>query len=81
MSDKIDTKLYQVELEELTGKIYSGDFTPLVYDLLKDARDKEALLVALGGKLKPKVVKEKTTVQEAPSFDKLFKDSVIIGED
>ena len=66
--------LYQKELEELTGKIYSGDLTPLVYDLLKNTSDKHALLLYLGADPKPKPKEE--PIITLPSFDKLFAEGI-----
>ena len=71
-SNKVD--LYQKELEELTGKIYSGDVTPLIYDLLKSTSEKEALLTYLGAKPKPKPKEEPIVL--LPSFDKLFAEGI-----
>lgn len=74
-----DAKLYQEELEELTGKIFVGDLTPLVYDLLKDTNDLPALIKHLGG-----VVVEQddtpTDVQPLPSFEELFAQGQTIKE-
>lgn len=36
------------ELEYLTGKLYRGDITPIVYDLVKDSNYLKALLIDLG---------------------------------
>lgn len=70
--DTVNIKLYQEELEELTGKIFAGDLTPLVYELLKKSSEKEKLILALGGKLKKKPKPVETVKQSFVSFDALF---------
>ena len=44
-----ETTLLSDELTTLTGKIFSGDITPLVFELFKDANDIPALIAYLGG--------------------------------
>lgn len=68
----MDTKLYQEELEELTGKIFAGDLTPLVYELLKNSPEKEKLVTFLGGKIKKKPKPVETAKQSFMSFEDLF---------
>lgn len=65
--------LYKEELEELTGKLYRGDLTPLVYDLLKDSNDLKSLLAYLKSEdieedVKPEIERPKP----APSFNNWF---------
>ena len=67
-----DIKLYQEELEELTGKIYAGDFTPLVYELLKSTSAKDNLILALGGEVKKKPKPINTIEQSFMNFETLF---------
>lgn len=68
-----DLSLYQMELEEITGKVFTGDFTPLVYDMLKNSKAKDILIRELGG-TPPKKEAPKTTKAETSfvSFEKLF---------
>lgn len=46
---KRSKEIYTNELEELTGKIFMGDITPLVFDLIKDSLFKEELIKELTG--------------------------------
>lgn len=46
---KSSREIYTSELEELTGKIFMGDITPLVFDLIKDSLFKEELIKELTG--------------------------------
>lgn len=41
--------IYKSELEELTGKVYRGDLTPMVFDLIKESLFKEVLIKELSG--------------------------------
>lgn len=42
-------ELYREELENLLGKIFLGDITPLVYTILKDSNNLDVLLKELSG--------------------------------
>jgi hypothetical protein len=69
-----NTDLYKEELEELTGKIYNGDLTPLVFDLLKESPYLDVLLHELTGKeitAKPEDEVQQPTA--APKFEDWFK--------
>lgn len=39
-----DVEVFYEELESLTGKIFQGDLTPIVFDLLKESQSVEDLL-------------------------------------
>lgn len=39
--------LVKSEIEFLTGKLYNGDLTPVVYELFKDTKDRNGLLCVL----------------------------------
>lgn len=41
--------IYRQELESLTGKVYTGDITPVVFDLLSETRYLENLYQYLTG--------------------------------
>lgn len=64
--------LYKDELEEITGKLYNGDLTPLVYDLLKTSEDLESLLLYLTGEEVAKVEEVVNVPKPAPSFENWF---------
>lgn len=66
--------IYQDEIEELTGKIFKGDLTPLVYDLFKDSNDIEGLIKYLTGEIIEKE-KEDEVVKPvaAPRFEDWFR--------
>jgi len=69
-----DVDLYRDELEELTGKIYRGDLTPLVYDLLKDSNDIKGLLHYLNKEevIEVKEISEVSKPESAPNFAEWF---------
>lgn len=75
---KNSQELFQCEIEALTGKIYKGDVTPLIYDLLKTSPHLDKLLVYLGKEIKPNVCNNEfdTTLREEinnrPCFEKWF---------
>lgn len=65
---------YKEEIEYLTGKLYNGDMTPLIFDLLKESCDPKGLLKYLTGEeIKEKQVEAVTTPTAAPSFEQWFK--------
>lgn len=74
----IESKIsYQEELEDLTGKIFIGDLTPLVYDVLKDSKDITSLLQYLTGQDVDVNAEESVRQPEAaPNFDEWFKGCV-----
>lgn len=68
-----NTSLYKAELEDISGKIYNGELTPLVFELLKDSPHLEDLLKELTGSSildKPEVHIEKPV--SAPKFEEWF---------
>lgn len=68
----MNLSVFQIELEDLTNKIFKGDLTPLVYELLKDTPYKEDLIIALGGEVKNKETKSIDEEQPFIPFDTLF---------
>lgn len=72
-------KRYQDELEALTGKVYSGDLTPVVYDLLADSPHLSSLYTHLTGEKihndndnnTHKALREKSS--DRPCFEKWFR--------
>lgn len=66
-------EIYYEELENITGKLFKGDITPLVYDLLKDSTDLSGLILHLTGKeVEVKNEVKVQTPKSAPSFDDWF---------
>lgn len=47
--NKESLETYKSELEELTGKVFSGDLTPMVFDLVKESVFKTELIKELTG--------------------------------
>lgn len=73
-----DTDLYKEELESLTHKIYTGDLTPLVFEILKTSPDKKALVEYLTHEdivIEEEIVKAPTS---APTFSDWFGECVQI---
>ena len=66
-----NTELYREELEELTGKLYRGDITPLMYDLLKDSMNLGDLLFELTGE---KPIEQMEETIERPQATMSFED-------
>ena len=66
--------LYREELEALTSKLYKGDFTPLIYDVLKDSDDLPALLKYLTGQEIEEEIVTVVQTDSAPSFEDWFRD-------
>ncbi len=52
---KISEALYKEEIEELLGKLFSGNITCITYELLKDTTDMDALITYLTGEEVSKV--------------------------
>jgi len=73
--------LCKLEIENLTGKIFSGDPTPLVFDLVKDSTKLLSLYNELSEqKLVDDEEVETTNIQSAMgSFEDLFNSATIIG--
>ena len=71
-------KLYQEELEGLTGKVFVGDLTPLVFDVLKASPHLDKLLVYLDKENSKHVRNNKPNTtprdksDDRPSFAKWF---------
>lgn len=55
-----DTDVYKNELESLTGKVFNGSITPIVFDLLKDSRHLDKLIKYLNKGEKPNVDNNKS---------------------
>ena len=74
-----NTDLVKEELENLTGKIYNGDLTPLVFNLLENSDDLKGLLKQLTGE-SIKTLQEDTVEQPkaAPKFEEWLKGCVRI---
>lgn len=70
---KISEALYKEEIEELLGKLFSGNITCITYELLKDTTDMEALITYLTGEevSKGEEVREEPS-HNSPSFDSWF---------
>ncbi len=72
---------YKNELEELVGKLYNGDMTVLVYELLKDTHDMDSLLEYLTGE-RPEsnldVVEEE--IHNTPNFRDWFSSCTEVGD-
>lgn len=67
------------ELTTVTGKIFSGDPTPLIYELLKDTKDMRGLLEYLtGGKVNVSNNKFDSTVRKKSS-DRLSLEEWLAG--
>ena len=67
-------RFYKSELEYVTGKIYSGDMTVMVYYLLKDTQDMDSLMEYLTGERpgsNSEIIEEK--IQKSPSFQDWFR--------
>lgn len=70
---------YQDEIELITGKVYNGDLTPIVFDLVKDSRHLDSLYQYLTGEILKhdinnntgKVVRAQDS--DRPCFEKWFK--------
>lgn len=73
----MNEQLFKEELEDLTGKIYKGDFTPLLFDLVKDSPNIKSLIKELHGTI---IEEQNTTVmpKASISFDELFADGLRI---
>lgn len=71
---KSNTDLVKEELENLTGKIYNGDLTPLVFNLLENSTDLQGLLKQLTGET-INTLQEDTVEQpkSAPNFENWLK--------
>ena len=63
-----NSELYKEEIEELTGKVFNGDLTPLIFDILKGSVFKEDLIEELTGE-KFVVSKENEVVEIEPVLD------------
>lgn len=63
---------YMEELEALTGTVYRGDITPVVFELLKNTHDMKGLLSFLNKEITE--VKEEQIVQPTPclSLEEVF---------
>jgi hypothetical protein len=68
--------IFHEELEDLTGVLFKGNITPLVYDLLKDTRDIKGLLKYLDEEVPNDTVDEPK--HHSISFDDLFSASPLI---
>ena len=73
--------LCKLEIENLTGKIFSGDPTPLVFNLVKDSTKLLSLYNELSEqKLVDDEEVETTNIQSAMgSFEDLFNSATVIG--
>ena len=73
--------LCKLEIENLTGKIFSGDPTPLVFNLVKDSTKLLSLYNELSEqKLVDDEEVETTNIQSAMgSFENLFNSATVIG--
>lgn len=67
------------ELEDLTGKLFKGDITPIVFDILKDTADVKGLLKYLNVVVEEENKTETKNEQEHPSFESLFNNSPIVN--
>lgn len=76
----LKSDLCKLELENLTGKIYSGDPTPLVYDLLKNSTKLPKLYeVLVNKKLEEETSVETTNGPSAMgSFEELFNSATVV---
>lgn len=76
----VDENLCRLELEALTGKIYRGDSTPLIYSLFKNTPYKEAMLLYLDkGKEKKNDEEIKVNLKDrSTAFSNFFENSTII---
>lgn len=70
-----DAELYKEELEELSGKIYNGDLTPIVFDLLKDTTDVKGLLNYLNATIEEDEKMKIVTPTTGVTFEELFNNS------
>lgn len=65
--------IYKDEVEDLTGKIFKGDLTPLIYNLFQDSRDIEGLIEYLTGEIIEKDIKDNVVKPvAAPDFETWF---------
>lgn len=62
-------EMYHEELEDITGKIYEGDITTLVFDLLAKSNHLDSLYKELKGE---EFVKEAEYVQVVPEASPKF---------
>lgn len=73
-----DSNDYKTELESLSGKVFNGDITPIVFDLLKDSKHIDKLIEHLrkGDKKHVNNNKPNNTVRkkdyDRPCFEKWF---------
>ena len=58
------------DLEELSGSLFQGNLTPIVYDLIKDTIYKEECLAYLGKKVEH--VEESVDIKPAQDFKTWF---------
>lgn len=73
-----DANIYKAELESLTGKVFNGDITPIVFDLLKDSKHVVELVKYLSkGELSNVVINKPNNAvrkedYDRPCFEKWF---------
>lgn len=69
-------ELFQREVEALTGKVYNGDVTPLVYEVLQSSSHLDKLLVYLRKENEPNVCNNEshTTLREEGNNRPCFKE-------
>lgn len=72
--------IYQADLEVLTHKLYKGDLTPIVFDLLKDTIYLDSLIHYLGGKPPEKEEEDnEDEIKPQASFIELFNNGLLIN--
>lgn len=79
---KNDQEYIEVELEALTGKIYRGDLTTVVFDVLKESPHLESLLMQLNKEKKVNVNNNKsdTVVRKESNYRPNFKQLIANGK-
>lgn len=71
---KDNQTIFQNELEAITGMIFKGDITPVVFDLLKDSPNLDKLYTSLTNEVieSKDDNKDVLEVEAAPSFENWF---------
>lgn len=64
---------YKIELEAITGKLYKGDMTVMLYHLLKNTQDMDSLLEYLTGVCSESNSDSTEEIHVAPNFSDWFK--------
>ena len=72
-------ELFKEDIECLTGKIFQGNITPLVYEILKDTKDLKGLLNFLNDTVTLDIEQSIPQVKAAPDFTEWFNTLIAVN--